>query len=70
MTAIAQNIERAFKALPPEEQAEIFGRLETILYGEDEADRIAYDRGKEMAEGKVKPLTEKEAWSGSRRRSA
>jgi hypothetical protein len=63
MTAKAQTIERDFRALSPEEQAEVIARLETILYGEDEGDRIALQRANEMAEGKVKALSEAEAWS-------
>jgi uncharacterized protein Yka (UPF0111/DUF47 family) len=62
MTATAHNIEKAFKALPQEEQAELVARLETIAYGEDEADRIAFERDRDIEEGKVAPIPEEEMW--------
>ena len=60
MTATAQKLEQAFKKLPPGEQAELFGRLETIVYAEDEADRSSLERTRDLESGKVTPLSERE----------
>ena len=60
MTATAHKIEEQFKKLPAEEQAELFSRLETIIYDEEEADRISQERNEELASGKVKPISKQE----------
>ena len=59
MTATAQKIEQEFKNLPTGEQAELFSRLETIVYAEEEADRISLERHRELASGKVTPLSKR-----------
>ncbi|MBI4658961.1 MAG: hypothetical protein HY735_08965 [Verrucomicrobia bacterium] len=60
MTANAQQIEQAFKKLPAQEQADLFSRLETIVYAEGEADRISYEREQELANGSVTPLSKRQ----------
>ena len=60
MTATAQKLEQAFKKLPPGVQAELFNRLETIVYAERKADRISLERSRELENGRVSPLSERE----------
>lgn len=60
MTATAQKLEQAFKKLPPGEQAQLFSRLETIVYAEEQADRISLECLRELESGKVSPLSQRE----------
>ena len=70
MTVAAQQIEQAFKRLPAKEQAELFSRLETIVYAEEEADQISFEREQELASGKVKPLSKRQVMQQVRAKSA
>jgi hypothetical protein len=60
MTAKSQQIEQAFKKLPAKEQAELFSRLETIVYAEEEADRISFERDQELASGTIKAISKRQ----------
>ncbi len=60
MTPTVKTIEQTFKTLPAKKQAELFARLETIFYGEEDADLLSHERDIDMKEGIVTPLSEKE----------
>jgi hypothetical protein len=60
MTVKSQQIEQAFKKLPAKEQVELFSQLETIVYAEEEPDRISFERDQEGASGKIKAISKRQ----------